>query len=253
MARHRSAALLTAACGLSAVAVGWLLPGTPRTGPQDAGPLPAGVQSAATGTSTPAASPPTHVHGPKGLDAAVVPVAAAGDGALALPEGVRTGGWWALGAAAGSSNGTVLIAGHVDTREDGLGPFAALHRMPLGARIDVTGADDRVRAYRVTARRTYRQERLPADLFTADGPHRLALVTCAGPYDRALGRYERNLVLYTTPVARTRKPVLSAGWRPASAVHAVPRSPGHRGAVCPGRRPAPRRRPPPGRWPSRSA
>ncbi|MDQ1041228.1 hypothetical protein QFZ75_007644 [Streptomyces sp. V3I8] len=200
MARHRLATLLTIGCGLSAVAAGWLLPGVPRPGPADAGLLPAGVRGAATGAVS-AASPPTRVRGPKGLDAAVVPVAAGADGTLALPQGVRTGGWWALGAAVGASRGTALIAGHVDTREDGLGPFAALHRTPLGARVEVAGADGRVRVYRVAARRTYRQERLPADLFTDDGPHRLVLVTCAGPYDRAAGRYQRNLVLYATPVA----------------------------------------------------
>jgi hypothetical protein len=187
-------------CGLSAVAAGWLLPGTPQPGPADAGPLPAAVRGAAT-SATSGTSPPTRVRGPRGLDAAVVPVAARGDGTLNLPEGVHTGGWWALGAAVGAPEGTVLIAGHVDTAEDGLGPFAALHRMPLGARIEVTGADNRVRAYRVAARRTYRQERLPADLFAANGLHRLALVTCAGPYARAAGRYQRNLVLFATPVA----------------------------------------------------
>ncbi|MFF3342790.1 class F sortase [Streptomyces flavidovirens] len=198
MARHRLAALLTTGCGLSAVAAGWLLWGAPQPGPADAGSLPAGVHSPTSHTT--AASPPTRVRGPNGLDAAVVPVAALGDGALALPEDLRTGGWWALGAAAGSSEGTVLIAGHADTRADGLGPFAALHRIPLDARVEVTGADDQVRAYRLTARRTYRREQLPTDLFAGDGPHRLVLVTCAGPYDRAVGRYQRNLVLYATPI-----------------------------------------------------
>jgi hypothetical protein len=70
----------------------------------------------------------------------------------------------------------------------------------MGARVEVTGADDTVRLYRITARRTYQQERLPADLFARTGPHRLALVTCAGPFDRTAGRYQRNLVLYATPV-----------------------------------------------------
>jgi hypothetical protein len=190
VARHRPAAVLTTACGLGALAAGWLLPDEPNARPADAG-------------RTAAVSPPTRLRGPHGLEAAVVPVAAHRDGSLALPDDPRTGGWWALGAAAGAADGTLLIAGHVDTREDGLGPFAALHRTPPGARVEVTGADGRVRAYRVTARRTYRQERLPADLFAGAGGHRLALVTCARPYDRETGRYRRNLVVYATPVAPT--------------------------------------------------
>lgn len=190
-------------CGLGAAAAGWLTWSTTGPGPGDAGPVPAGVRHADRGGGRDA-SAPVRIRGPAGLDAAVVPVAARADGALALPEDPRTGGWWPLGAQAGSASGTVLIAGHVDSREDGLGPFAALHETPLGADVAVTGADAGVRRYRVTARRTYPQDGLPPDLFARTGTHRLALVTCAGPYDRASGRYRRNLVLYATPAgART--------------------------------------------------
>lgn len=200
MGLHRSAAALMATCGLSLVAAGSLLSTTSQTGLQDLGSVHAGGNPAAIEGRT-AASPPTRIHGPKGLDAAVVPVAARSDGALALPDDPRTGGWWALGATVGSARGTVLISGHLDTHEDGPGPFAALHEIPLGARIEVTGADGNVRAYEVNARRAYRQERVPADLFANDGEHRLVLVTCTGPYDRTAGRYQRNLVLYATPIA----------------------------------------------------
>ncbi|MGD9485393.1 class F sortase [Streptomyces sp. TRM70308] len=184
------------ACGLSAAAAGWLisLP-QPRL---DSGALP--THRAVT-SGLEELSPPARVHGPAGLDAAVVPVAARPDGALNLPKDLRTGGWWALGTPVGAAAGTVLIAGHVDTRKHGLGPFAALHEIPVGARVAVTGADTKVRFYRVTARRTYPQQKLPANLFVRTGPHRLALITCAGPYNRASGGYERNLVLYATPTA----------------------------------------------------
>lgn len=183
------------ACGLSAAATGWLMCSPPpRLG--DAGVLPA-HRAVTDGRAT--TSPPTRVQGPAGLDAAVEPVAARADGAVDLPENLRTGGWWALGTPVGAAAGTVLIAGHVDTRAEGLGPFAALHDIPVGARIAVTGADAEVRLYRVSARRTYQQHQLPADLFTRTGPHRLALITCTGPYDRASGRYAHNLVLYAAP------------------------------------------------------
>ncbi|MGW3245565.1 class F sortase [Streptomyces sp. NPDC001070] len=184
-------------CGLSTAVAGWLTWSTPQLGVTDTGTLPASVHRAAFDDQE--ASPPTRIHGPAGLDAAVVPVAARADGALDLPENLHTGGWWALGAAVGAATGTVLIAGHVDNRKDGVGPFAALYDIPVGGPITVTGADTKARTYRVTARRTYQQEHLPRDLFTRAGPHRLALITCAGPYNRAARRYERNLVLYATP------------------------------------------------------
>ncbi|GAA2273783.1 class F sortase [Streptomyces ruber] len=203
MTRRRRAAVFLMVCGLTvcglgAVAAGWLTWSMTRARPDDAGSLPAGVHRAVSGDAR-EASAPVRVHGPAGLDAAVVPVAARADGDLALPSDPRTGGWWSLGAQAGAPAGTVLIAGHVDSRRGGLGPFAALHETPVGADVTVTGADAEVRRYRVTARRTYRREKLPTDLFARTGPHRLALLTCAGPYDRGSGRYARNLVLYAAP------------------------------------------------------
>ncbi|MFD7712572.1 class F sortase [Streptomyces sp. NPDC059785] len=198
MIRHRPAAALMTLCGLGTAVAGWLTWHTAPADIGDAGTLPAAVHR--TGTGSPKeTSPPVRVRGPAGLDAAVVPVAARRDGTLRLPADLSTGGWWALGARPGAAAGTVLIAGHVDSREDGLGTFAALHDIPLGARVTVTGADGTARPYRVTARRFYRQQRLPADLFARTGPPRLALVTCAAPYDSGAGRYERNLVLYAAP------------------------------------------------------
>ncbi|MBT2529970.1 class F sortase [Streptomyces sp. ISL-99] len=111
------------------------------------------------------------------------------------------GGWWALGALAGAAQGTTLLAGHVDTHA-GPGTFAALHSLPLRARVVVIGANGRTYPYTVVARRTYTQASLPPDLFTRDSDHRLALITCAGAYSPASHSYDRNLVLYATPAAQ---------------------------------------------------
>ncbi|GGW68265.1 class F sortase [Streptomyces caelestis] len=70
----------------------------------------------------------------------------------------------------------------------------------MGATVEVTGADGRIRAYQITACRGCRRQQLPAGLCSGHGPHRLALVTCGGAYDEAAGAYEGNLVLYGTPV-----------------------------------------------------
>ncbi len=204
MVGRRFAAALTW-CGLGAMAAGWVLVSGPQPRLWDAGTLPPGRGPATAGDGVPA-SPPQSIRGPGRFEAALVPVAAAADGALALPENPGTGGWWALGAAPGASRGTVLVAGHLDTRESGPGAFAALLEFELGARVVLTGADGRAHTYRITARRSYRQEALPGDLFDSGGAPRLALVTCAGGYDHATGRYEDNLVLYGTPAAAPSPP-----------------------------------------------
>jgi hypothetical protein len=130
-------------------------------------------------------------------------VAADRAGALRLPAAEDELGWWSLGAQPGAATGTVLIAGHVDTADGRPGAFAVLRDLPAGATVEVTAADGTRHAYLVTGHRTYRQAGLPGDLFTASGPARLALVTCAGRYDREAGRYQENLVIYARPADRT--------------------------------------------------
>ncbi|MGK5638050.1 class F sortase [Streptomyces sp. URMC 126] len=145
--------------------------------------------------STGASSPPVAVEIPGRFRAEVVPVAADPGGALELPRSPGTVGWWALGARPGAPEGTVLLAGHVDTREYGLGVFAELRDVPLGTRAVITDAEGHPHSYLITERRSYPKEALPPRLFTDRGPARLALVTCAGTYDRQRHRYTRNLVL----------------------------------------------------------
>ncbi|GGR66408.1 class F sortase [Streptomyces roseolus] len=189
---------VVAAFGAGAVLVvagGMLLDGSKP--PRNEGALPASP----AGPRTAPFSPPVAVRvaGPHPVRAAVSAVAATLEGDLEPPADGGRVGWWALGASPGAARGTVLLVGHVDT-EAGLGAFAALHDTGLGTRVDVTGADGHVHPYRVTARRTYERDELPADLFSPEGPPRLALLTCSGTYDTAAGHYSDTLVLYAAPV-----------------------------------------------------
>ncbi|MCP9973826.1 DUF4142 domain-containing protein [Streptomyces somaliensis] len=89
---------------------------------------------------------------------------------------------------------------HLDSAEEGPGPFEALHSLPIGALAHVAAADGSRHTYRIVARRTYRAGALPGDLFSAEGSPRLALVTCAGAFDPEERVYAENLVLYGVPV-----------------------------------------------------
>jgi predicted outer membrane protein len=165
--------------------------------PGDTGKVPEAGRSAA---EREAAVPPGRLSLPGVVDASVMPVATGRDGQLQVPRSPTDVGWWAAGAAPGSAGGTVLLAGHVDTARHGRGVFAALSQVPVGAEVAVTGGDGDVHQYRIVARRTYRQEDLPADLFHGAAKPRLALVTCIGSYNHSARRYTHNLVLYGVPV-----------------------------------------------------
>lgn len=166
----------------------------------DAGEVPKATLSAA---EREAAIPPTRLALPGFMDAPVAPVATGSDGQLQVPKSPTNVGWWAAGAAPGSAGGTVLLVGHVDTARQGRGVFAALWNVPVGAKVAVTSGDGSVHRYRIVARRTYLQEKLPADLFRGASKPRLALVTCVGSYDHTAHRYTHNLVLYGVPVVRS--------------------------------------------------
>ena len=91
----------------------------------------------------------------RGVSAPVVAVGTAADGALAVPAAPSTVGWWSPGALAGSGAGSVVLAGHVDSREAGLGIFAVLPALAVGEPVRLHGADGRDVDYRVVARREY--------------------------------------------------------------------------------------------------
>ncbi len=135
----------------------------------------------------------------RGGSAAVEPASTV-DGELQVPENVRHLGWWDGGAYAGDPFGSTVIAGHVDSRTQGLGFFARLLRAEVGDQVVLRGEGHR-QAYRVTAIRTVTKQVLASagEAFDQAGGHRLVLITCTGNYDRDRGGYDSNLVIYAEP------------------------------------------------------
>lgn len=138
-----------------------------------------------------------------GLRAAVVPVGVDPAGAMALPGDVARVGWYRYGPLPGSSAGSAVLAGHVDSRRSGLGALAALRRVSPGDRLTVRLADGRIVGYRAVARETIDKEAMPLEeVFAHDGGPRLTVITCGGPFDSRTGRYRDNLVITAVPVRR---------------------------------------------------
>ena len=184
--------------GLSALVVGIVL--VFAGPPGDTGKVPEGGASA---PEREAAIPPIRLALPGIADAPVEPVATGRDGQMQVPKSPTKVGWWAAGAAPGSAGGTVLLVGHVDSARHGRGVFAPLWDVPVGAKVAVTAGDGSVHRYRIVARRIYRQEELPTNLFRGASKPRLALVTCTRSYNPSERRYTHNLVLYGVPIVRS--------------------------------------------------
>ena len=75
--------------------------------------------------------PAWHGRPPWGVDAAVDPVGVEPDGQMTLPADVDRVGWYRFGPAPGD-DGSAVIAGHVDDREQGLGALAPLRDAAVG-------------------------------------------------------------------------------------------------------------------------
>lgn len=137
----------------------------------------------------------------RGIEVPVDPVGVDAEGRMEVPPLAERGGWYRFGADPGDAAGTTVVAAHVDSvASGGTGPFARLVEVRAGDRVEVTLADGTVRGYTV-------QEVTPVpktevswpDVFTRDGPARLALVTCGGSFDRAARSYSDNVLVLATP------------------------------------------------------
>ncbi len=136
-----------------------------------------------------------------GIDAPVLPAGInVAKGELDASPNIRRTSWWSDGAAPGATRGTVLIAGHVDSATQGPGAFYRLKEASVGDRITVTSRSGARRTYRVVSVRTMPKAQLPRDVYATRGRHRLALVTCGGPFLPASGHYRDNVVVIAVPV-----------------------------------------------------
>lgn len=144
---------------------------------------------------------------PSGREVDVRAVGTTGSGLLDVPDDIEVAGWWRGGSRLGDPFGATLLAAHVDSRTQGLGPFAELLSVGTGARLRVTGRRLH-QAWAIRSRELVPQGTLDdhPELFDPAGARRLLLVTCAPPYVAARGGYQNLAVLTATPVGAPEAP-----------------------------------------------
>lgn len=139
---------------------------------------------------------------PSGRTVAVSAVGTTPAGLLDVPEDIDVAGWWRGGARLGDPFGSILLAAHVDSRTQGLGPFAELLTVDPGARVRLASSGLH-QTFTVRSRRLVPQGSLVDDswIFAPTGDGRLTLVTCAPPYDASRGGYQNLVVITAVPVS----------------------------------------------------
>lgn len=134
------------------------------------------------------------------VDAPVVPVGLEPDGSMEIPHDVQVVGWYEPGVRPGQE-GSAVLSGHVDSRDQGPGALYDLRSMELGERIVTHGDRGEPRVWEVVARTRYGKAELPIDdLFVWEGSPRLVVITCGGDFDAATRSYSDNVVVIAEPV-----------------------------------------------------
>ena len=110
------------------------------------------------------------------------------DGVLRLPTDVRRAGWWDGSARLGDPLGSVIIAAHVDSLDQGLGVFAQLLSVRPGDDV-VVGAGKLTQRFEVVRANLMPKTSLTASspLYSAPSAARLVLITCGREFDPARG------------------------------------------------------------------
>ena len=132
--------------------------------------------------------------------ATVDPIDTGASGELSLPADPGQVGWWQSGALAGDAFGSVVLAGHIDSKDRGVGFFARLLRVQSGDEVVLADGAYQQR-YRVVTTRDVPKASLATstDTFSQSVPGRLVLLTCTGTWSPAT-HYPDNLVVTAEPV-----------------------------------------------------
>jgi len=201
--RRLAAAALGA--GLVAVAVGAAglalslasgsavpLPVRPAPIPAPSGPA---VRPASLTTAAQAARPVWVSVPAIGVRTSLVNLGLNRNGTLQVPASTAVAGWF-TGSPRPGMVGSAVIAGHVDSRA-GPGIFFWLRTLRPGDRVYVGRADGTMAVFTVTRVRMYAKDQFPTAAVYGPVPDaELRLITCGGVFDRSLGSYLSNVVVF---------------------------------------------------------
>ncbi len=202
----RRLAAAAVGAGLVAVAVGTAGLATAMLSPASAAPLaarPSPIPAPSGRTVLPASlatnqqsARPVWVSVPAiGVRTSLVDLGLGKNGTLQVPASTAVAGWF-TGSPRPGTVGSAVIAGHVDSRT-GPGIFFWLRTLRPGDRVYVGRADGTIAVFTVTSVRMYAKDQFPTAAVYGPVPDaELRLITCGGVFDRSLGSYLSNVVVF---------------------------------------------------------
>ena len=192
------AGLVAVAVGAVGVALAVLSPAAAQL-PARPAPIPAltgqTVLPASLATTAPPARPTGLSIPAIGVRTSLITLGLNKNGTLQVPGTTTVAGWYTGGPRPGAV-GAAVIAGHVDSRS-GVGIFFWLRILRPGERVYVTRADATMAVFTVTSVRMYAKDQFPTAAVYGPVPDaELRLITCGGVFDRSIGSYLSNVVVF---------------------------------------------------------
>jgi hypothetical protein len=182
------AALALARHDATPIHTGRTVPGPARTL------MPAPGAPAVSGQLAPAA--PVRIDIPNiAVSAPVDPIGLSPDGSLQAPEDFGRAGYY-TGRPTPGEIGPAIIEGHVDsTRRPAV--FYGLRKLRGGDEVVITRADGTRPVFIVDRLEEHPKDAFPTEAVYGPVPEAaLRLITCAGTFDRRIGRYRDNLIVF---------------------------------------------------------
>lgn len=131
-----------------------------------------------------------------GVDMPITALGLASDGSMALVERADTATWYKYGAAPGDRDGAALIAAHVASPVDGVGPFSRLPELRGEDVVKVTMSDGSTQPFVVVKREQISKQTVDYGAIMANSDGLLVLVTCGGEWNAENSRYEDNVIVW---------------------------------------------------------
>ncbi len=134
------------------------------------------------------------------VDATVLSLGLATDGAMAVPSGPLETAWYDLGPKPGD-NGAAVIAGHFGWKDNIPAVFDNLTMLQPGDKILVENDKGETMTFVVRELRTFDGNGNAASVFSStDGKAHLNLITCEGVWNKDSKSYSKRLVVFTDAV-----------------------------------------------------
>ena len=171
--------------------------GIPTPSPTAVNPFAAGgLQDPAESSPPVPAGIPVHITIPAiGVSSALEDLDVGADGRLAAPIDYDRAGWYRAGVRPGDV-GPAIIAGHVDS-PTAPAVFARIAELAPGAEVLIDAADGTRVRFLVSGSVQSAKSAFPtAEVYSNVPSPELRLITCAGPFDPAVGHYTDNLVVF---------------------------------------------------------